>query len=95
MKRALLLAATCLLALEAHAATFYVIVGGLGGEPDYEQRFTTAANNLDLTVTTYGGTSATSSADYFSYTNAPLPAVYALSLSSGYTTGGVLLRWAE
>ena len=47
MKRALLLASTCLLALGAHAATFYVIVAGLGGEPDYEQRFTAAANNLD------------------------------------------------
>jgi len=46
MKRALLLASTCLLALEAHAATFYVIVAGLGGEPDYEQRFTAAANDL-------------------------------------------------
>jgi hypothetical protein len=46
MMRALLLASTCLLALEAHAATFYVIVAGLGGEPDYEQRFTAAANDL-------------------------------------------------
>jgi hypothetical protein len=46
MKRALLLVSTCLLALEAHAATFYVIVAGLGGEPDYEQRFTAAANDL-------------------------------------------------
>lgn len=47
MKRFLLLASTCLLALEVHAATFYVIVAGLGGEPDYEQRFTAAANDLD------------------------------------------------
>ena len=47
MKRALLLASTCLLALQAHAATFYVIVAGLGGEPGYEQRFTAAANDLD------------------------------------------------
>jgi hypothetical protein len=47
MKRALLLASTCLLALGAHAATFYVIVAGLGGEPDYEQRFTATANDLD------------------------------------------------
>jgi hypothetical protein len=29
------------------AATFYVIVAGLGGEPDYEQRFTAAAKDLD------------------------------------------------
>ena len=56
MKRALLLAATCLLALEAHAATFYVIVGGLGGEPDYEQRFTTAANDLDRIFKSAGPT---------------------------------------
>ena len=47
MKRALLLAPTCLLALVAHAATFYVIVAGLGGEPEYEQRFAAAANDLD------------------------------------------------
>jgi len=47
VKRALLLASTCLLALVAHAATFYVIVAGLGGEPEYEQRFATAANDLD------------------------------------------------
>lgn len=31
----------------AHAATFYVTVAGLGGEPDYEQRFTTNAIDLD------------------------------------------------
>ncbi len=47
MKRGLLLAAVCSLALRAHAVTYYVIVAGLGGEPDYEQRFTAAANDLD------------------------------------------------
>ena len=31
----------------AHAATFYITVAGLGGEPDYEQRFTANANDLD------------------------------------------------
>jgi hypothetical protein len=31
----------------AHAATFYVTVAGLGGEPDYEQRFTANATDLD------------------------------------------------
>jgi hypothetical protein len=36
-----------LLAAHARAATYYVIVAGLGGEPDYEQRFTAAANDLD------------------------------------------------
>jgi hypothetical protein len=56
MKRVLLLAWTCLLALGAHAATFYVIVGGLGGEPDYEQRFTTAANDLDRIFKSAGPT---------------------------------------
>jgi hypothetical protein len=30
-----------------HAATYYVTVAGLGGEPDYEQRFTTQAKDLD------------------------------------------------
>ena len=34
-------------ALQARAATYYVIVAGLGGEPDYEQRFTAAAKDLD------------------------------------------------
>ena len=47
MKRGLLLALTCLLALAAHARTLYVIVAGLGGEPEYEQRFAAAANDLD------------------------------------------------
>ncbi len=47
MKRALFLAIFAMLTLQARAATYYVIVAGLGGEPDYEQRFTTAANDLD------------------------------------------------
>jgi hypothetical protein len=47
MKRALLLAIACALALPARAASFYVVVAGLGGEPDYEQRFTAAAKDLD------------------------------------------------
>lgn len=36
-----------LLVLQARAATYYVIVAGLGGEPDYEQRFTSAAKDLE------------------------------------------------
>ena len=56
MKRTLLLASACLLALQAHAATFYVIVAGLGGEPDYEQRFTAAANDLDRILKSAGST---------------------------------------
>ena len=31
----------------AQAAPYYVTVAGLGGEPDYEQRFTALAKNLD------------------------------------------------
>ena len=46
MRRTLLLS-VCLLALHARATTFFVIVAGLGGDPDYEQRFTAAANDLD------------------------------------------------
>ncbi len=33
--------------LPARASVYYVTVAGLGGEPDYEQRFTAAANELD------------------------------------------------
>src|SRR4051794_10830400 len=33
--------------LQAQAATYYVTVAGLGGEPDYEQRFTASARDLD------------------------------------------------
>src|ERR1700693_3850024 len=47
MTRALLLAMVCALALPAYAATYYVVVAGLGGEPDYEQRFAAAAKDLD------------------------------------------------
>ena len=32
-----------------HASTYYVTVAGLGGEPDYEQRFTETAKELDRT----------------------------------------------
>ena len=47
MKHTLLLAIFCAASLPARAATFFVVVSGLGGEPDYEQRFTAAANDLD------------------------------------------------
>jgi len=46
MKRALMLAAVIAFAAQAHAASYYVIVAGLGGEPDYVQRFTADANEL-------------------------------------------------
>jgi len=49
-----LLVVSCQLALgwvmaagTARAAVYYVTVAGLGGEPDYEQRFTANANDLD------------------------------------------------
>jgi hypothetical protein len=47
MKRGLLLALAIVLAQQTRAATYYVVVAGLGGEPDYEQRFTAAAKDLD------------------------------------------------
>ncbi len=70
MKRtAVTVAVACaVLTLQAHAVTYFVIVSGLGGEPDYEQRFTAAARELDLAlkaegptahVTTLTGVSAT------------------------------------
>src|SRR5690349_7804814 len=46
MKLALLLA-TCALGPQIHAESYYVVIAGLGGEPDYEQRFTQAAKDLD------------------------------------------------
>lgn len=54
MKRSLLLTAICALTMQARAATYYVIVSGLGGEPDYEQRFTAAANDLNKAFTAEG-----------------------------------------
>jgi hypothetical protein len=37
----------CLCVRSAQAAPYYVTVAGLGGEPDYEQRFTALAKDLD------------------------------------------------
>lgn len=63
-----LAALLCAGVLEANAATYYVIVSGLGGEPDYDQRFTAEANDLDRAfkgegpsahVTTLSGANAT------------------------------------
>jgi len=56
MKRALSLAAILLCAWQARASTYYVIVAGLGGEPDYEQRFTAAAKDLDRVFRASGET---------------------------------------
>jgi hypothetical protein len=45
-----LLAVGLLAAGALHATTFYVTVAGLGGEPDYEQRFTSQAQEIDKLV---------------------------------------------
>jgi len=50
------LAFLCVLALQARAAVYYVTVAGLGGEPDYEQRFTAAAKDLDKVFKAAGNT---------------------------------------
>jgi hypothetical protein len=54
MRISLLLALSSVFAVQTHAATYYVVVAGLGGEPDYEQRFTAAANDLDKTFKAQG-----------------------------------------
>jgi hypothetical protein len=46
MKLPLLLFAVCG-GVALHASTFYVTVAGLGGEPDYEQRFASQAQEID------------------------------------------------
>lgn len=45
----------CMSAACGRAATFYVTVAGLGGEPDYEQRFTANANDLDKVFKSIAG----------------------------------------
>lgn len=57
MKRALLLTMLCAIAMRARAATYYVVVAGLGGEPDYEQRFTAEAKDLNRIFTGSAGES--------------------------------------
>jgi hypothetical protein len=44
-----------LCAIPVHAGTFFVTVAGLGGEPDYEQRFTSLAKDLDKLFKGSGG----------------------------------------
>jgi hypothetical protein len=39
----------------AHAATYYLTISGLGGEPDYEQRFKMWAEDIDSTLKKAGG----------------------------------------
>jgi hypothetical protein len=45
--RMILFAAIGMFTLPSYGAVYYVTVAGLGGEPDYEQRFTAAAKDLD------------------------------------------------
>ena len=52
MKKALLMLA---LASPSFATTFFVTVAGLGGEPDYEQRFTMLATDTDKILRGSGG----------------------------------------
>jgi len=47
MRRWLAVLCCAVLLGRADAAVYYVTVAGLGGEPDYEQRFTAAAKDLD------------------------------------------------
>src|SRR6516164_3163914 len=56
MKLPLLLAMACVFALDTRAAAYYSVVAGLGGEPDYEQRFTTAVKDLDRILRAAGPT---------------------------------------
>ncbi len=51
-----LAACLCTFAVQAHAASYYVVVAGLGGEPDYVQRFTADANELDRVFKASGDT---------------------------------------
>jgi len=46
----LALVAQAFLPVCLHATTFYVTVAGLGGEPDYEQRFASQAQEIDKLV---------------------------------------------
>jgi hypothetical protein len=56
---AVLLAAVCVGEPQARASTYYVIVAGLGGEPDYEQRFSAAAKDLEKAFKTAGASAQT------------------------------------
>ena len=56
MKLPLLLAMASIFVFPTRAATYYVVVAGLGGEADYEQRFTAAAKDLDRIFGAAGST---------------------------------------
>ncbi len=55
VRRVLPAAACGIICLSAQAATYYVTVAGLGGEPDYDQRFTANATDLDRIFKTATG----------------------------------------
>jgi hypothetical protein len=48
-----------LAALASPAATYYVTISGLGGEPDYEQRFKMWANDIDSSLKKAGNANVT------------------------------------
>ncbi len=50
-----LVAILVLAVVPVRAGSYYVTVAGLGGEPDYEQRFTAMANDLDKVLKASGG----------------------------------------
>jgi hypothetical protein len=50
-----------------------------------------AAATIDITVTTYAGTSGTSSSDHYTYSAATAPSVTAVTPSSGSAAGGVVV----
>ena len=56
MKRLLILAALGFAASPAFCATYFLTVAGLGGEPDYEQRFTMLATDVDKILHSGGQT---------------------------------------
>jgi hypothetical protein len=51
------MAAAFMLASAAHATTFYITIAGLGGEPDYDQRFKMWAEDIDGSLKKAGGDS--------------------------------------
>jgi len=57
MSRVSLVGALLLTAVAAPATTFYVTISGLGGEPDYDQRFKMWAEDIDSSLKKAGGDS--------------------------------------
>jgi hypothetical protein len=53
--RLVIVAALSICACAAHAATYYLTVAGLGGEPDYEQRFGMWAGEIEGVLKGSGG----------------------------------------